>query len=63
MNRLTFWRFLPFAVLIIFTAPLIIVLSSLFGSYSENWSHLLEFVLIDYVSSSFFLVTGVSLLV
>ena len=63
MNRLTFWRFLPFAVLIIFTAPLIIVLSSLLGSYSENWSHLLEFVLIDYVSSSFFLVTGVSLLV
>ena len=38
-------------------------MSSLLGSYSENWSHLLEFVLIDYVSSSFFLVTGVSLLV
>ena len=63
MNKLTFWRFLPFAVLLVFTAPLIIVISSLFGEYSENWSHLFEFVLIDYISSSLYLVIGVSLLV
>jgi iron(III) transport system permease protein len=63
LNKLTFWRFLPFAVLLVFTAPLIIVISSLFGEYSENWSHLFEFVLIDYISSSLYLVIGVSLLV
>ena len=63
MNRLSFWRILPFAVLIIFTAPILIVLSSLLGSYSENWFHLYEFVLLDYVSSSLFLIGGVSLLV
>ena len=63
MNKLTFWRLLPFAVLLVFTAPLIIVISSLFGEYSENWSHLFEFVLIDYISSSLYLVIGVSLLV
>ena len=63
MNRLTFWRLLPFAVLVVFTAPLLIVLSSLIGDYSENWSHLFQFVLFDYVSSSFVLMIGVSILV
>ena len=61
MKRLSLWRALPFAVLIIFTAPLLIVLSSLFGNYSENWFHLYEFVLLDYVSSSLVLVTGVAI--
>ena len=63
MNRFSFWRLLPFAVLIIFTAPLLIVLSTLFGSYSENWFHLYEFVLTDYIISSVILVLGVSILV
>ena len=61
MKRLSLWRALPVAVLIIFTAPLLIVLSSLFGNYSENWFHLYEFVLLDYVSSSLILVTGVAI--
>ncbi len=63
MNRFSIWRLLPFAVLIIFTAPLLIVLSTLFGSYSENWFHLYEFVLADYIISSLILVIGVSILV
>jgi len=63
LNRFSFWRLLPFAVLIIFTAPLVIVLSTLFGSYSENWFHLYEFVLADYIISSLILVIGVSILV
>ena len=63
MNRFSIWRLLPFAVLIIFTAPLLIVLSTLFGSYSENWFHLYEFVLADYIISSIILVIGVSILV
>ena len=63
MNRFSIWRLLPFAVLIIFTAPLLIVLSTLFGRYSENWFHLYEFVLADYIISSLILVIGVSILV
>ena len=63
MNIVSSWRLLPFAVLIIFTAPLVIVLSSLFGNYSDNWSHLYEFVLLDYVNSSLILVIGVAILV
>ena len=63
MNRFSIWRLLPFAVLIIFTAPLLIVLSTLFGSYSENWFHLYEFVLTDYIISSLILEIGVSILV
>lgn len=63
MNTISSWRLLPFAVLIIFTAPLIIVLSSLLGNYSDNWSHLYEFVLLDYVNSSLILVIGVAFLV
>jgi len=54
---------LPFAVLVIFTAPLFLVLSSLFGGYSENWFHLAEYVLLDYVVTSLLLILGVSVLV
>ena len=63
MNTISSWRLLPFAVLIIFTAPLVIVLSSLLGNYSDNWSHLYEFVLLDYVNTSLTLVIGVAVLV
>ena len=55
------WKLFPFAVAIIFVAPIIIVFSSLFGSYSDTWNHLIEFVLVDYISTSIFLVIGVSL--
>ena len=54
---------LPFAVLIVFTAPLLIVISSLLGEYSENWSHLYEYVLFDYISNSLILVFGVGVVV
>ena len=63
MNTLSFWRLLPFAVLIVFTAPILIVLSSLLGDYSENWIHLYEYVLSDYLTTSMILVLGVSFLV
>tara|TARA_Y100000768_G_scaffold258956_1_gene196999 strand:+ start:33004 stop:34587 length:1584 start_codon:yes stop_codon:yes gene_type:complete len=57
------WKILPLGVLVIFITPLLIVLSSLLGDYSDNWSHLIEFVLWDYLQSSFFLVIGVAILV
>ena len=63
MNTLSLWRLLPFAVLIVFTAPILIVLSSLLGDYSENWIHLYEYVLSDYLTTSMILVLGVSFLV
>ena len=55
------WKLLPIAVAILFIAPIIIVFSSLFGTYSDTWNHLIEFVLVDYVSTSVFLVIGVSI--
>ncbi len=63
MNKVSFWSALPFAVLFVFTAPILIIFSSFFGSYSENWNHIINFVLLDYVSSSIYLVFGVSLIV
>ena len=54
---------LPLSLLIIFCAPIFIVLSSLFGEYSDNWVHLYNYVLIDYLSSTFILISGVSILV
>ena len=56
------WRFLPVLFFIFFISPVAIVLSSLFGQYSENWSHLYNYVLSDYVINSFLLITGVSIL-
>ena len=39
------------------------MLSSLFGDYSDNWSHLYNYVLGDYISSTVILIFGVSILV
>ena len=63
MNKISFWTDLPLAVLVVFTAPILIVISSITGNYSENWQHLIDYVLIDYVRSSFFLVLGVTIIV
>ena len=39
------------------------MISSLLGGYSENWSHLYEYVLFDYISNSLILVFGVGVVV
>ena len=39
------------------------MISSLLGNYSQNWIHLYEYVLLDYIQSSLLLVSGVSFLV
>ena len=62
LKNLSLWEILPFLLLIIFCAPIFIVLSSLFGEYSDNWSHLYNFVLGDYISSTVILIFGVSIL-
>ena len=54
------WVIFPFLIFLIFISPLVIVISSLFGSYSDNWTHLLNFVLSSYIYNSFVLIIGVS---
>ena len=62
LKNLSLWEIFPFLLLIIFCAPIFIVLSSLFGDYSDNWSHLYDYVLGDYISSTVILIFGVSIL-
>ena len=62
INNLSFWIVFPAIVFIFFLIPVLAVLSSLIGDYSDNWSHLYNFVLFDYIKNSLFLVVGVSLI-
>ncbi|MAH52842.1 MAG: iron ABC transporter permease [Proteobacteria bacterium] len=62
INNLSFWIVFPAIVFIFFLIPVLAVLSSLIGDYSDNWSHLYNFVLLDYIKNSLFLVVGVSLI-
>jgi iron(III) transport system permease protein len=57
----SFWAVLPFLILFIFLLPVLIVLFSLFSGYSENWAHLYNYVLVDYISNTLYLIIGVSL--
>ena len=63
MNRLSYWSSLPVAVLTVFTAPILIVILSLFGGFSENWFHIFDYLIFDYVKSSLILVLGVASIV
>ena len=57
------WYVLPIITLLIFLAPILIIVSSIFSDYSDNWEHIYNYVLIDYVINSIVLVSGVSVLV
>ena len=57
------WHALPIFILLLFIAPILIILSSVFGDYSENWTHIYNYVLTDYIFNSIILVSGVSILV
>ena len=57
------WHALPVFILLLFIAPILIILSSVFGDYSENWTHIYNYVLTDYIFNSIILVSGVSILV
>ena len=54
------WTLLPLLIFCIFASPILIVLASLFGEYSDNWIHLYKYVLGGYVYNSFLLIIGVS---
>ena len=55
------WSIGPLILVLFFIAPVIIVISSLFGDYSDNWVHLYDYVLFKYIKNSLFLVIGVSI--
>jgi len=57
------WHGFPLFILLFFISPILIILSSVFADYSENWSHIYEYVLADYILNSLILVSGVSILV
>ena len=61
--RLSFWEITPLALFIVFIAPVAIVLFSLAGDYSDNWTHLYQHVLTKYIVNTVYLVAGVSILV
>ena len=54
------WTLLSLLIFCIFASPILIVLASLFGEYSDNWIHLYKYVLGGYVYNSFLLIIGVS---
>ena len=58
--NINLWQIAPVALFLIFITPVIIVLSSLFGEYSDNWTHLYNYVLTGYILNSLWLVIGVS---
>ena len=56
------WIIFPFLIFLVFLSPLLVVVASLFGNYSDNWNHLLTYVLSSYVFNSLFLIFGVSII-
>ena len=56
-------KVLPIFLFFIFITPVILVLSSLFNEYSDNWFHLYNYVLSEYIINSIFLILGVSFFV
>ena len=58
-----FLKALPIFLFFIFITPVILVLSSLFNGYSDNWFHLYNYVLSEYIINSIFLILGVSFFV
>jgi len=59
-NLLSPWTLLSLLIFCIFASPILIVLASLFGEYSDNWIHLYKYVLGGYIYNSVLLIIGVS---
>lgn len=61
-RTLFLWKAFPALLCLIFISPLVVIFLSLTGGFSENWTHLYNFVLAEYLRNSLILVVGVSLL-
>ena len=58
--RFNSWDFLSIVTSLIIFIPIFIIITN-FNAESENWSHIKENLLFDYISSTLFLVVGVGL--
>ena len=56
------WQLGVFLTFFIFIIPIAFVISSLFGEFNDNWNHLIDYVLANYVLNSLFLIFGVSVI-
>ena len=54
------WKFVTFSFFLVFLLPTGFVLVSLVGEYNDNWQHLIDYVITDYVFNSLYLILGVS---
>lgn len=54
------WTILAVVIALIISVPIIFVFTSVFADSGEIWSHLVETVLADYITNSFWLMLGVS---
>ena len=59
-NYLNLTKFFFSIISIIFLVPIFLILASLFDGYSATWEHLIQTVLVEYISNSLLLVCGVS---
>ena len=59
-NYLNLTKFFFSIISIIFLVPIFLILASLFDGYSTTWEHLIQTVLVEYISNSLLLVCGVS---
>lgn len=61
-KRFSFWSIVALLLSIVFISPIIIILSELFFPVNENWQHVLQHVLLNYLKNTGILIAGVTLL-
>jgi iron(III) transport system permease protein len=60
-NFLDPWIILPTILFAIFVVPVIWIISSLFGEYSDNWTHIYNYTLSNYIYNTIFIIIGTSI--
>ncbi|MDP5064907.1 MAG: iron ABC transporter permease, partial [Haliea sp.] len=61
LSASTLWRSAIVLTATVIAVPVLVILVSLLGPYSNAWQHLLDTVLVDYVVNSLLLMLGVGL--
>ena len=57
------WSIFTSFIAIMFAVPILLIFSSLFFGFNDNFSHIYDVVLLEYSINSLLLVSGVSILV
>ena len=55
------WIILPTILFAIFVVPVVWIISSLFGEYSDNWTHIYSYTLSNYIYNTIFIIIGTSI--